>query len=78
MSATSRQPLSIVSEWPRFGISTISVMPSLRFCFLKDACAIAHGTVWSFSPAMTSSGPRSGFSLSTFASVHGLKFAVAA
>jgi len=34
VSQTSRQPLSIVSEWPRFGIFTISVTPSLRFCFL--------------------------------------------
>src|SRR5258708_17438200 len=39
---------------------------------------MAHGTVLSFSPEMISSGPRSGFSLSTFASVHGLKLAVAA
>ena len=39
---------------------------------------IAHGTVWSFSPEISRSGPRSGFSVSTFASVHGLKLAVAA
>src|SRR3954453_3862194 len=45
VSATSRQPLSIVRACPRFGISTISVTPSLRFCFLNDAFAIAHGTV---------------------------------
>jgi hypothetical protein len=31
MSATSRQPWSIVSEWPRPSIFTISVTPSLRF-----------------------------------------------
>ena len=30
VSATSRQPWSIVSPWPRPGISTISVTPSLR------------------------------------------------
>jgi hypothetical protein len=34
MSATSRQPLSMVSACPRFGTSVISVTPSLRFCFL--------------------------------------------
>ena len=34
VSQTSRQPLSIVSEWPRFGTFTISVTPSFRFCFL--------------------------------------------
>jgi len=50
----------------------------LRFCFLKEALTIAHGTVWSFSPEMSRSGPRSGFLVSTFASVHGLRFAVAA
>jgi hypothetical protein len=33
-SATSRQPASIVSAWPRPGILTISVTPLLRFCFL--------------------------------------------
>ena len=55
-----------------------SVTPSLRFCFLNDALAIAHGTVWSFSPEMISSGPRLGFLLSTLTSVQGLKFAVAA
>ena len=34
VSATSRQPPSIVSEWPRFGIFLISVTAELRFCFL--------------------------------------------
>ena len=78
LSATSRQPLSIVSAWPRLGISTISVTPSLRFCRLNDAFAIAHGTVLSFSPEMISSGPRSGFLVFTFASVQGFRLAVAA
>jgi hypothetical protein len=32
--ATSRQPWSIVREWPRFGIFTMSVTPGLRFCRL--------------------------------------------
>src|SRR2546428_5176564 len=78
VSATSRQPLSIVSACPRLGISTISVTPSFRCWRLNDAFAIAQGTVLSFSPEMTSSGPRFGFSVSTCASVHGLRLAVAA
>jgi hypothetical protein len=77
-SATSRQPLSIVSACPRPGISTISVTLLLRFCFLYDALAMAQGTVLSFSPLTMSSGPRFGFLLSTLASVHGFRFAVAA
>ena len=32
--ATSRQPWSIVREWPRFGIFTISVTAGLRLCRL--------------------------------------------
>ncbi len=32
--ATSRQPWSIVREWPRFGIFTISVTAGLRRCRL--------------------------------------------
>ena len=56
----------------------ISVTPSLRFCFLNEAFEMAHGTVWSCSPEMISSGPRSASRLLTFASVHGLRFAVAA
>ena len=39
---------------------------------------MAGGTVWSFSPEMMSSGPRSGFFDRTFASVHGLRLAAAA
>ncbi len=34
--------------------------------------------MWSFSPERISSGPRSGFSVSTFTSVQGLRLAVAA
>jgi hypothetical protein len=60
VSATSRQPLSIVSACPRLGISTISATPSLRSCFLYEALAIAGGTVCSFSPEMIRRGPRSG------------------
>src|SRR3954453_12674911 len=76
-SATSRQPLSIVRECPRFGILTISVTPVLCRCLLNAAFAIAHGTVWSFSPSRISSGPRSGFFVSTFASVRGFRLALA-
>jgi hypothetical protein len=46
VAATSRQPLSIVSAWPRPLISTISVTaPLFFFCYLKEAFAIAQGTV---------------------------------
>jgi hypothetical protein len=45
VSATSRQPLSIVSECPRSGTLTISVTPSLPRCFLNAAFAMDHGTV---------------------------------
>jgi len=34
--------------------------------------------VWSWSPSMMSRGPRSGFFVSTLASVQGLRFAAAA
>src|SRR6266849_6594549 len=34
VSATSRQPWSMVRECPRPGILTISVTPGLRFCLL--------------------------------------------
>jgi hypothetical protein len=60
LSAISRQPLSMVSACPRPGIFSISVTPWLSCCCLKEALAIAHGAVWSRSPAMSSSGPRSG------------------
>jgi hypothetical protein len=63
---------------PRFGISTISVTPTLRFltptlrfCFSNEAFTIAGGTKLSVSPEISRSGPRSGLSESTFALVHG-------
>jgi hypothetical protein len=34
VSATSRQPLSMVREWPRFGILAISVTAEFRRCRL--------------------------------------------
>src|SRR5216683_5557774 len=78
MLATSRQPLSTVSACPRLGISMISVTPLLSRWRSNDAFAIAHGAVLSFSPDVINRGPRSGFSISTFASVQGLRLAVAA
>ncbi len=71
-------PWSTTSEWPRPKISVISVGPGLRACRRYDAFATGHGTVWSASPEMISSGPRSGWSVSTLASVPGWRFAVAA
>jgi len=44
----------------------------------EEALATAQGTVWSFSPEMISIGPRSAFFVSTLASVHGLRLALAA
>src|SRR5215203_7468790 len=67
----------MVSEWPRLGIFLISVTLGLRFCRLYEALAIAQGTVWSFSPSRISSGPRSGFFVSTFDSVQGLRLELA-
>ncbi len=78
VSATSRQPLSMVSAWPRFGISVISVTLVFFCCCLNEALAIDQGTVLSFCPEMISSGPRSGFSVSTLASVQGFRLAAAA
>jgi len=43
--ATARQPLSIVSAWPRSGISTNSVALALPRCFRYVAWEIACGTV---------------------------------
>jgi hypothetical protein len=44
-SATSRQPLSMVSAWPRLGTEVISVTDGLWRCFLNEWLAIAHGIV---------------------------------
>ena len=79
MSATFFQPWSMVSAWPRSLSFTISVTESLlRRSRLNDELQIAHGTVWSSAPATMSNGPRSGFLVLTFTSVHGLRLAVAA
>ena len=77
-SATSRQPLSIVSEWPRSGNSRKSVTAGeCRYC-LTVARLTASGTVWSLPPAVTSSGPRDALRVSTFAGELREKFAEAA
>ena len=65
-------------ECPRPSSRTISVTAEFRRCFLYEAFAIAHGTVWSCSPAMSSIGPRSGDLVLTFTSVQGFRLADAA
>src|SRR6266851_6919842 len=78
VAATSRQPLSTVIACPRLGTSAISVTPLLRCWRSNDAFAIAGGAVLSLAPEMINMGPRCGLSVSTFASVHGFRLAVAA
>ena len=68
----------MVSACPRPSILVISVTSALRCCSLNEAWVIDQGTVWSLPPPMNSIGPRRGFSVSTFASVQGLKFSAAA
>src|SRR5215216_39779 len=60
-------------------VGELSISVTAWFCRwrLNDAFAIAHGTVWSFSPSMISSGPRSGFLGSSLASVRGFRLALA-
>src|SRR5260221_2032845 len=77
VSATSRHPWSMVSECPRPGISRNSVTAGLFCCNLYAAATTVNGTVWSFSPAMSRSGPRSGFQVLTRSSVQGLRLAAA-
>src|SRR3954452_8134126 len=76
--ATSRQPVSMVNECPRLGISANSVTEAFLRCFLYAAWEIAWGTVWSFSPEMISIGPRFSALYLTFVSENGFKFAAAA
>src|SRR5690349_9772640 len=69
----------MVSACPRSFSFTISVTASLlRRSRLNDELQIDHGTVWSSAPATIRSGPRSGFLVLTFTSVHGLRLALAA
>jgi hypothetical protein len=49
-SAISRQPGSMISEWPRSANSVSSVVASeCRYCLYVDLLT-ASGTVWSFPP----------------------------
>ena len=57
-SAISRQPWSMVSEWPRSLNSRRSVMAGDLWYSLRVDRVIAAGTVWSWPPAISSSGPR--------------------
>jgi hypothetical protein len=61
----------MVGDLDELGQATVALLPVVGS--LGD-----RGTVWSFAPEMNNSGPRSGLSVSTFASVHGLTFATAA
>jgi hypothetical protein len=77
-SATSRQPLSSASEWPRSANSFSSVTAGEPL-YLSNVClTIAGGTVWSWPPAVRSSGPRVGLLVSTLAGEPGTTFASAA
>src|SRR2546425_10193212 len=77
-SASSRQPLSMVSECPRPGNSLNSVTAGeLRYA-LSALFTSSGGTVLSFSPETSSSGPRVPFDTLTLVAEFGLKVAVAA
>src|SRR3954452_12751547 len=77
-SATSRQPLSMVSEWPRSGNSCRSVTAAECRYLLHSAWVTEAGIVRSLPPAMSSSGPRISLAVSTVAGECGLKLAAAA
>jgi hypothetical protein len=65
-SAISRQPWSMVSEWPRSANSVSSVVDSeCWYCLYVDLLT-ASGTVWSLAPMVSSSGLRSWFFVATF------------
>ena len=57
-------------------MTTISVTPWF-FDWILKACSVGlTGTVWSSSPPISNSGPRSGFFELTFTSLNGLRLAV--
>src|SRR5579863_4661110 len=68
----------MVSEWPRSGNSMKSVMAGDLWYSLRVEVVMAAGTVWSWPPAVSSSGPRVLFPVFTFAGDRGVKFARAA
>src|SRR5438093_11947527 len=77
-SASSRHPLSMVSEWPRPANSLSSVTAGdLRYA-LSVLLTSTGGTVWSLSPETSSSGPRLAFATLTLVADLGLRVAVAA
>src|SRR6478752_533913 len=76
-SATSRQPLSIVSEWPRPGNSWNSVSEAPLAYIPKTSLVTFNGTVWSSVPDVSNSGPRSARWVSTLAGEFFEKLAVA-
>ena len=67
MSATSRQPLSSASEWPRSGNSSSSVTAGDLEYSLCVVRLTEAGTVWSLPPAVISRGPRVALAVSTLA-----------
>ncbi len=77
-SANSCHPLSMVNEWPRLGNSLYSVTAGdLPYAFSALRTSTG-GTVLSFKPEMSNSGPRFAFVKLTFVAELGLKVAVAA
>jgi hypothetical protein len=64
----------VAAAWDLDDLGDSLVAPLL----LEGGVGYSRETVWSFSPEMISSGPRSGFVLFTFTSVHGFRLAVAA
>src|SRR5215216_3042897 len=77
-SASSRQPLSMVREWPRFANSLYSVTACDFPYALSALFTSTGGTVLSAEPEMSKSGPRLAFPRFTFVAEFGLKVAVAA
>src|SRR5712691_3094004 len=77
-SASSRQPLSMVSECPRPGNSLNSVTAGECRYALSALFTSTGGTVLSFSPETSSSGPRVPFDTLILVAEFGLKVAVAA
>jgi hypothetical protein len=76
-SATSRQPLSSASVWPRSPNSLSSVTAcDFPYSFKIERVTLA-GTVRSLPPAISSSGPRETLPGLTSAGDRGVRFAAA-
>src|SRR5258706_4040947 len=76
-SASSFQPLSIVSEWPRPANDFSSVTAGDLLYTLSVLLTSTGGTVLSASPEINSSGPRVALAVLTFVAELGLNVAVA-